>query len=141
MRTSFPGQHNGQNTGHALGQKIVIGWARLSRSQRMEPIDESRTRARGFAVVYFLSKKIAYSNFGTAKTPANASAPAPARADAKPKQPMLSSGTGFLVHPDGLLIAKSASWNNAHAQGDFRLTHPLLINSVNWLVAPFCLRP
>src|SRR5262249_43092982 len=40
---------------------------------------------------------------GPAKAPVD-NAPAPVHADANPKSPVLSSGTGFLVHPDGLLI-------------------------------------
>jgi S1-C subfamily serine protease len=39
-----------------------------------------------------------------AKVPTQIESPAPALADDKPKTPVLSSGTGFLVHPDGLLI-------------------------------------
>src|SRR5262245_44444630 len=81
------------------GERVTIlsmsdSWARIRTDSNEE----------GFAVVYFLSREIAYSNFSTAKTPANVSALALARADAKPKPPVLSFGTGFLVHPDGLLV-------------------------------------
>src|SRR5262249_25566933 len=73
---------------------ISNGWARIRTGSNEE----------GFAVVYFLSAKIANFNFSTAKAPTNVSPPVPPRADAKPKSPMFSSGTGFLVHPDGLLL-------------------------------------
>src|SRR5262249_27067288 len=79
------------------GERVTVlsesnSWARISTENHEE----------GFAVLYFLSKD--YSNSDTGKTAVSV-VPAPATsADAKPKPPVLSGGTGFLVHPDGLLI-------------------------------------